>query len=255
MPQGMWIWDEIVFKCGNVVLDRGDLMTLNAGEHISPRVIDAWSTILNHKEVYRSIGSPSRFFAKGMKCLYTSEGDIPDEDTAFKLFCDALESGNTCTSPFSADMIFFPIMQLKWCYCVCVNIKAMKVELLDLSSSSAKADDKYEGMPTNVLDMLVKYFSNQGLEGKVGKVCSQKPTRLKMSWRDVTSVYEYGVATMRHMETYMGRGLEGWDFGLSKEDRKAVNTLRSKYCACISVAEVNEMKEVNLKNSKDFMKG
>ncbi|VFQ82836.1 unnamed protein product, partial [Cuscuta campestris] len=113
-----------------------------------------------------------------MKCLYTSEGEIPDEGTAFLLFCDALESGSSCTSPFTADMIFFPIMQLKWCYCVCVNIKANKVEVLDLSSSSAKADDKYEGMPASVVDMYVKFLSNQGLEGLNPKASEFHPSTI-----------------------------------------------------------------------------
>ncbi|VFR01030.1 unnamed protein product [Cuscuta campestris] len=38
-----------------------------------------------------------------------------------------------------------------------------------------------------------------------------------------------------------------------QEDRKAFNALRSKYCACIVLAEVNEMKEENMTKAKNFV--
>ncbi|RAL45826.1 hypothetical protein DM860_009690 [Cuscuta australis] len=209
--------DEVLFKCGDLVLNHGDLMTLHSGEHISHLVLDAWSTILNHKELYRSVDSPSKFYPKSYKC------------------------------------IFIPVMQLKWCYCVCVNTKGSRLEVLDLSSSCTRADDKYEDMPAKLRDMLVQFFENEGMEGKLRKLSTQRPTRLKMHWREPTSIHEYGVATMRHMETYMGLAVKGWDCGLSREDRRAFNALRSKYYACIVLAEVNEMKEENMTKAKNFV--
>ncbi|VFQ74278.1 unnamed protein product [Cuscuta campestris] len=140
--------------------------------------------------------------------------------------------------------IFIPVMQLKWCYCVCVNTKGSRLEVLDLSSSCTRADDKYEDMPAKL---------NEGMEGKLRKLSTQRPTRLKMHWREPTSIHEYGVATMRHMETYMGLAVKGWDCGLSREDRRAFNALRSKYYACIVLAEVNEMKEENMTKAKNFV--
>ncbi|RAL44821.1 hypothetical protein DM860_003580 [Cuscuta australis] len=245
--------DEVLFKCGDLVLNRGDLMTLHSGEHISHLVLDAWSTILNHKEVYRSVDSPARFYAKSYKCLYTSEGALPDESHAFGSFCDALDAYWTSTTPINAYLLFIPIMQFKWCYCVCVNTKGSRLEVLDLSSSCTRVDDKYEDMPAKLRDMLVQFFKNEGMEGKLKRLSTQRPTRLKMPWREPTSIHEYGVATMRHMEIYMGLGVKGWDCGLSREDQKAFNALRLKYCACIVLAEVNEMKDENITKAKNFV--
>ncbi|VFQ61527.1 unnamed protein product [Cuscuta campestris] len=184
--------------------------------------------------------------------LYMSEGAVPDDYIAFGNFCDALDAYWTSTTPLSADLIFIPVMQLKWCYCVCVNTKGSRLEVLDLSSSCIRADDKYDEMPAMLRDMLVQFFENEGMEGRLKRLATQRPTRLKMPWREPTSIHEYGVATMRHMETYMGLGVKGWDCGLSRDDQKAFNALRLKYCACIVLAEVNEMKEENMTKAKNF---
>ncbi|VFQ65006.1 unnamed protein product [Cuscuta campestris] len=153
----------------------------------------------------------------------------------------------------ASRFVIYPVMQLKWCYCVCVNTKGSRLEVLDLSSSCTRADEKYEDMPAKLRDMLVQFFKNEGMEGKLKKLSTQRPTRLKIPWREPTSIHEYGVATMRHMETYMGLGVKGWDCGLSREDQKAFNALRLKYCACIVLAEVNEMKEENMAKGKNFV--
>ncbi|VFQ59886.1 unnamed protein product [Cuscuta campestris] len=108
-------------------------------------------------------------------------------------------------------------------------------------------------MRAKMRDMLVQSFENEGMKGKLRKLGTQPPTRLKMPWREPTSIHQDGVATMRHMETYMGRGVKGWDCGLSREDWKAFNALRSKYCACIVLAEVNEMKEENMTKVNKFV--
>ncbi|VFQ77925.1 unnamed protein product [Cuscuta campestris] len=61
--------------------------------------------------------------------------------------------------------------------------------------------------------------------------------------RDSTAVFDYGVITMRHMETYTGQALKQWECGLKKGDERAVNALRTKYCAAIVESDINEVKD------------
>ena len=54
--------------------------------------------------------------------------------------------------------------------------------------------------------------------------------RLEMSWRDMSNKIDCGIFLMRHMETYFGNGLVGWDCGLRKENQQQLDDLRKKYC-------------------------
>lgn len=42
-------------------------------------------------------------------------------------------------------------------------------------------------------------------------------THLEMKWQTKEYTVDSGVFAMRHLETYMGEGLKGWDCQLSKE--------------------------------------
>ncbi|VFQ95891.1 unnamed protein product [Cuscuta campestris] len=235
--------NDIVFSGYNISVKRGDLQTLATGHHISSRVVDAWSCILNHKELFRSVASPDRFFAKTIRCMFMSEGEMEENADAFKVICDALEYGWSLTNPCDVDMIFFPVMQHRWCYCICVNLKGNGVDILDSSSAGVAKIKKYDKMPSVVRDMVVKYFKSKGLDGRVEKLKTQEPKRLQLAWRDSTAVFDYGVITMWHMETYTGQELKQWECGLKKGDERAVNALRTKYCAAIVESDINEVKD------------
>ncbi|VFQ69177.1 unnamed protein product [Cuscuta campestris] len=250
--RNIWKWvvrnkdedrEEVVFNGYNILVERGHLLTFESGHHISPRVVDAWSCILNHKEMFRSVASPARFFAKTINCMFMSEGEVEKDVDAYKVVSDALDYGWSLTNPCNADMIIFPVMQHRWCYCICVNLKVNRVDILDSSSAGVAKIDKYDEMPNVVRNMVVKYFENKGMDGRVEKVKAQLPKRLQLPWRDSTAIFDCGVITMRHMETYTGQTLKRWDCGLKKGDGKAVNALRTKYCAAIVESDVNGVRE------------
>ncbi|VFQ95866.1 unnamed protein product [Cuscuta campestris] len=156
--------------------------------------------------------------------MFMSEGEMEEEADAFKVVCDALEYGWSLTNPCDVDM-------------------GNRVYILDSSSAGITKIDKYDKMPNVVRDMVVEYFKSKGLDGRVEKLKAQEPKRLQLAWRDSTAVFEYGVITMRKMETYTGQALRRWDFGLKKGDEKAVNALWKKYCAAIVESNVNEVKD------------
>ncbi|VFQ79296.1 unnamed protein product [Cuscuta campestris] len=82
--------DEAFFVKDGFELTRGEIASLDIGEHISKRVIDVWSIILNHNEKFRSEESPLRVFARSMDCV--ANGDIVDvsEANVKNMFANAL---------------------------------------------------------------------------------------------------------------------------------------------------------------------
>ncbi|RAL49103.1 hypothetical protein DM860_015094 [Cuscuta australis] len=201
--------DEAVFVKDGLELTRGEIASLDIEKHISKRVIDVWSTILNHNEKFRSDNSPLRVFARSMDCV--ANGDIVDvsEANVKNMFANALlRAWDDMTDDFNwgkAELFFLPIMQQNWAYVLCVDLKSRRCDILDSSLAKAKNEDRYGDMPKRV------------------------------------ATFDYGVATMRHMETYMGDGGKGWHSGLSKINQKPMLLLRCKYCACILLSPVNAL--------------
>ncbi|VFQ79202.1 unnamed protein product [Cuscuta campestris] len=109
--------------------------------------------------------------------------------------------------------------ELNWAYVLCVDLKSRRCDILDSSSAKAKNEDRYGDMPKRV----------------------RNAKRITLPWRDPKATFDYGVATMRHMETYMGDGGKGWHSGLSKINQKPMLLLRCKYCACILLSPVNAL--------------
>ncbi|RAL49228.1 hypothetical protein DM860_014446 [Cuscuta australis] len=79
-------------------------------------------------------------------------------------------------------------------------------------------------------DMVMRFFDEKGLGAKVLRLKGQAARHLEMPWRDAKTIHDYGVTTMRHMETYMGQSLRKWECGLTRGDQKPINSPRSKRC-------------------------
>ncbi|VFQ95107.1 unnamed protein product [Cuscuta campestris] len=60
-------------------------------------------------------------------------------------------------------------------------------------------------------DMVMRFFDEKGLGAKVLRLKGQAARHLEMPWRDAKTIHDYGVTTMRHMETYMGQSLRKWE--------------------------------------------
>ncbi|VFQ94458.1 unnamed protein product [Cuscuta campestris] len=128
---------------------------------------------------------------------YTHEGNAYEADVAYKLFCDAIKYGWSSTSPCNVDL-------------------SNRFEILNSSSENVSFDDKYDGMPKDIGDMVICFFNEKGLGAKVLKLKGQAAHRLEMPWREAKTIHDYGVTTMRHFETYMGQSLRKWECGLTR---------------------------------------
>lgn len=138
-------------------------------------------------------------------------------------------------------MFFFPIMQHNWAYVLCVDLKSRRCDILDSSSAKAKNEDRYCDMPKRVMRLLADFLEQQRFVFKGKCVREMVAKRITFPWRDPKATFDYGVATMRHMETYMGDGGKGWNSGLSRLNLKPMLLLRCKYCAGILLSPVNAL--------------
>ncbi|CAH9084221.1 unnamed protein product, partial [Cuscuta europaea] len=186
-------------------------------------VLDAWTMCLNTKEKPRCNTSPCRLFAKSIPCLYTMENPIL-EDQAYEVFKEgmvlALETVKPDVKMEDIDLFFFPIVQPKHCYVVCFHMKKQIVEVLDNIVDQMHFDEKYGEMPYILIDMFVDYLSKVGLDNDSNTFFTSNLKRLTMNWREAKNVHDYGLWSMRHMETYMGQCIKLWDCGVKKEDAK-----------------------------------
>ena len=66
--------------------------------------------------------------------------------------------------------------------------------------------------------------------------------RLEMSWRDGTNKKDCGLYVMRHMETYYGNGMDGWETRIKPNDNEVFNVMRVRYCNTILESNWNEKK-------------
>nr|GMC46990.1 uncharacterized protein LOC109175178 [Ipomoea batatas] len=118
-----------------------------------------------------------------------------------------------------------------------------RFDILDNSSAESPKNEKYADVPTTLRTMQ-----------KSKLVRGLTPARLGMSWRDNNNKVECGVFTMRHMETYMGKGTKGWECGLEKENKEQLNNTRVKYLAEIVNSPINEFREDCMKDARQFEK-
>ena len=67
--------------------------------------------------------------------------------------------------------------------------------------------------------------------------------RFEMPWRDGTNKQDCALYVMRHMETYYGNGMDGWETGLKIKDKSIFEVMRIRYCNTILDSPWNERKK------------
>ncbi|KAK6126968.1 hypothetical protein DH2020_039287 [Rehmannia glutinosa] len=239
--------DEAIFKAGDMIITREDFVTMRPGTYLSISLIDAWTKILNAKELLRSKSSPFRFFATTYS---TRQLMIVDP---FDLFCQSLDTeiGDAIPKKLQAyEMFFFPICKSEHLFIIVFDMKRSCMQILDNSSVGGTKCDKYEDVPANLGRFFAQYLMSTGCEHMGQEILQLSPSRISMPWRDAKNKVYCGISAMRHMETYMGGGLRGWSPGLQKGNASLMCTFRSKYTAAIFLDDMNELRDKNLAECK-----
>ena len=93
-------------------------------------------------------------------------------------------------------------------------------------------------------ELFCELLIQNGLESKASPFKSfkkVKPERLALPWRDDKNKVDCGVYLMRHMETYMGHGLAGWDPEINTNDGEQMARMRTRYMSVILLSDHNEL--------------
>jgi len=102
---------------------------------------------------------------------------------------------------------------------------------------------------------FVRWLKSRKLTTLADAVSKIVPVKLEMNWRDQDNANDCAIYTMRHMETYDGKGLAGWDAGFRPEtSTKTLKNLRIKYLARILYATINQHAHRLSAAAKNFKK-
>ncbi|KAH6797073.1 hypothetical protein C2S52_021627 [Perilla frutescens var. hirtella] len=249
--------EEVVFSDNKTNLRRKEMRTLRAEVWISSSVVDVWSIVLNFKKDLRAKTSQCRFFTTTDPCCIPI-ANPPKEwatDRCKENFSKKLEeeiSNSVIHSLDKIDMFFFPILKDKHYYVVCFDVVYFEACIIDNSDAQDSVDIrfKYGNTPFFLQDVFSKYLHDAGINEKSVGINRACITRLKMPWRDAKNTRDCGVYAMRHMETYMGGGVEGWNCGIKRMNGAQMRCMRLKYCAAILTAENNIHKDDIIKSAR-----
>nr|GMD01987.1 Peptidase C48, SUMO/Sentrin/Ubl1 [Ipomoea batatas] len=114
--------DEVLFSYSGRIARRVDLRSLAPGVEVTVAVINVWSCILNYRERSKAPSAPARVFASPLTTL------------------------------------FFPIVESKRFYLLCVNFETERLEIIDSSASTEATALKYGDTPDNVVCVRMRLF-------------------------------------------------------------------------------------------------
>ncbi|KAK1396792.1 hypothetical protein POM88_006655 [Heracleum sosnowskyi] len=134
--QQIFYWEDITCM-------KHQVQTLKMNERISTGVIDAYASILNEDEKYRSVDSPIVFSA------------APSSRFRARLDSMLLKHGVKITK---IDLIFFTIHDKSHYYVVCFNLKNPSIEILDNIKHGEDSTLAYDEYPESLKELFVKYM-------------------------------------------------------------------------------------------------
>nr|GMD95284.1 uncharacterized protein LOC109155335 [Ipomoea batatas] len=250
----LWSW---VFDRSNPVMDEElwsykersavweDFASLQNGCQVRVAIVDAWASVLNDRVKGRKPDEPIRFFASTWTTTQTVVETSGDKKDRCVWFSDCLREDYDIAphqSWATIDMFLFPLSDHGHYYIISVDLKKMKMDIIDNCPTPATHKSRYGSALADLQAFLASFFVNANLHERAVQVRRLKPKRMQMSWRDGTVPEDSGIYTMRHMESYLGQGVSGWECGLVKGDRNIVNDLRKKFMHDILVSNINTHK-------------
>nr|GMC95793.1 uncharacterized protein LOC109164944 [Ipomoea batatas] len=190
-------------------------------------IVDAWSSVLNDREKERKPKDPIMFFSSTWTTILISVTQTVVETSNNKeekcqWFGDHLREDYDIT-PHSVDL------------------KKMKMDIIDNCLALATNKSKYGNPPANVA-FLASFFVFVKLSERADRVRRLKLKRMQMSWRDASILEDSVIYTTCHIELYLGQGVPNWECSIVKGDRDMLNALRKKFMHDILVSNINTHK-------------
>nr|GMC54007.1 uncharacterized protein LOC109171666 [Ipomoea batatas] len=141
---------EKLFNYNGWAATRDDLLSLKIGSQLRVAVIDVWSCILNVRELSRTAGVPSRFFASIETTLNTVVCRSAPRARRLEWFSNSMEGGLKL-SPYgewrNINMFIFPILQNEHYYVISFDMVRKRIDIIDNISVTMTNVAKYGSIP------------------------------------------------------------------------------------------------------------
>nr|GFA39830.1 putative ulp1 protease family, C-terminal catalytic domain-containing protein [Tanacetum cinerariifolium] len=204
-------------------------------------------------EVYRRKESPFRMFLPTFVVNNTVYNTLLGREGRFQSFMgyvvNAIENNGKCKLLKDIDVILIPVDNGGHGFLFVADLKNSHALLIDHEKNEKivrKRVKKKIGTCDNIKIAAMLVSGNFiGSEIEVGE----------FDWQTNNMKTEAGIFVMRHMETYMGMGMDELNCCLAGNTRtlkKQLLFLRKKYSAKIILSECNILKETVLQNASKF---
>ncbi|GKB74951.1 ulp1 protease family, C-terminal catalytic domain-containing protein [Tanacetum coccineum] len=225
---------SLSFKNKDLQVQLGIFESLFPDVEVAAGIIDIWSLVLNHEEKYRekNSGGGNIYCYSGMLLPYESFHDV--------------------------DLVFFPMITTKRShhfYLICFNMKTAEIDIIDnLDNDIEDISVRYGELPIYLIHTFLDYL------GRINhpKFLNFKMNRqkiIKMDWRSIYNCIDCGIFVMRHMETYVGRGIFWKEFKKEGQGQELqLRILRIKYLTKIIMLSINERRGKVMKEADEYTK-
>nr|GMC78940.1 uncharacterized protein LOC109189836 [Ipomoea batatas] len=250
--------DEEIFRYNEYKASWGNVASLQEGNKVAYRVVDAWACVLNYRELTKDAGQPNRLFASTKTALQSAVNYTALRYLRLGWFTKSLDE-DFSNSPHETlrgiHIYIFSILQQGHFYMISVDTIARKVDIIDSSSAGETKDKLYGQTPKHLVDMLSTFLDDK-LETEIASnIMDLIRKRMQMSWRVPKNQVDSAVFTMRHMESYRGQGVANWDVGLQRGNYMQICVLRQYFMREILMSDINIHQNSNIKRALNFANG
>ncbi|PWA88824.1 ulp1 protease family, C-terminal catalytic domain-containing protein [Artemisia annua] len=235
---------DIVFKTRFVGGERVVLESLFPGIDIASGAIDLFTHVLNNAEKHRSRMTVKRLFCH--TSMLTSDMESWGYERMFAKFVENMDNVVKRSEYKTLDgvqLVFFPVIQGRHFFVVCMNMKDGEVQLLDNLLLPDKTDDeRFSWFIIHLISVFEDYLLHKK-NAYYERMTHATRKVLPLGCRTTNNFVDCGVFTMRHTETYKGNGADLCC--LSKEGKKQLAQLRDlriKYAVKILLSDCNLVK-------------
>ncbi|GKC13002.1 C2 calcium-dependent membrane-targeting protein [Tanacetum coccineum] len=199
---------------------RVQMQSLAQREYVDNNVLDTWGSVLNHMEVYRSKKSPFRMFLPTFVVNNTVYNNLRGRDGRFQAFMgyvvNAIENDSKCELLKNIDVVFIPVDNGGHKFLFVADLKNSCAFLIDHEKNEKifrKRVKKKIGACENltIAAMLQEDFRQYLMvknHTKAGNIIGSKIEVSEFDWQTNSMETEAGIFVMRHMESFMGMGMD-----------------------------------------------
>ncbi|GJS72230.1 ribonuclease H-like domain-containing protein [Tanacetum coccineum] len=109
------------------------------------------------------------------------------------------------------NLVFFPTIKISkksnHFYVICFNLKTSKIDIIDnIDNGINDIKTRYGGFPCALMESFIDYMERKKYQNCYDLILAE-PKLVEVPWKTTYNSHDCGVFVMRHIETYLGKGL------------------------------------------------